>query len=351
MAAKKSTDIRARVLRGIDKGTPYAATEREEIADRVIEELGAASDPELVRGAAPRLKDLKDRLQRLRCELLEDETEGDDRYYVLDKNVGKLVSGGQTLNDTYDWLEEKERERDAPARGSTEASMPADAVLGEIGAEGEIDKLKALKTRVAALRHKLVTNDGQRESDGVTPYTALYILDPATDKLVIVTAGDRESDEFEVEGWCKQREDRAVGPAKRRNVANEAAAGQLSKATAELLELMVCIGLNDRLEALGIRDSDGPEAAVRFIRETCTLTTESLVPSDESAKAEIRRQFEQAYALVRGAQSFITAEGDGHAIPIELLEMATDVLSDLEYINRLDLPAEPASERESGGAA
>ena len=80
------------------------------------------------------------------------------------------------------------------------------------------DNFTELKARVAALGHRLVTNDGQLEGDGVTPYTALYILDPTTNKLVIVTAGDQESDEFEVEGWCAQRELMFAdcGPAPRR---------------------------------------------------------------------------------------------------------------------------------------
>lgn len=54
----------------------------------------------------------------------------------------------------------------------------------------------------------------------------------------------------------------------------------------ELLKLIVCIGLSDRLEAMQIRESDGPLAAIKFIRETCTITNENYTPSVESAKAD-----------------------------------------------------------------
>lgn len=58
-----------------------------------------------------RLADLKARMAALGCELLEDETEGADKYYVLDKRLGKLVSVGQSLDDTYDWVELQEKDR------------------------------------------------------------------------------------------------------------------------------------------------------------------------------------------------------------------------------------------------
>jgi hypothetical protein len=62
-----------------------------------------------------------------------------------------------------------------------------------------------------------------------------------------------------------------------------------------------------------------------------------------SAVLELRRQLEQGYALVAGARALI--QGDRSAErdhSDKLLEMAGEVLSDLEYINRLD----PQSENE-----
>ena len=69
------------------------------------------------------------------------------------------------------------------------------------------------------------------------------------------------------------------------------------------------------------------------------------MPSDESAKAEIRRQFEQSYALVSSARHDL-AEIAGTARAITLLDMAEDVLGELEYIDRLAPPSEPTSGQE-----
>src|SRR5688572_13414546 len=84
-------------------------------------------------------------------------------------------------------------------------------------------------------------------------------------------------------------------------MSDEIAVRRAQKADSELLELIVIIGLSDRLEAMAIRDSDGPAAAIKFIRDTCNLTNEQYTPSVESAKEEIRRQFAQSYALVTSA--------------------------------------------------
>jgi len=78
---------------------------------------------------AARQADLKARLVALNCELHEDETEGADRFYVLDKNIGKLVSVGATIQDTHDWCAEEEiasRASSWRSRGKTFAAAPAE---------------------------------------------------------------------------------------------------------------------------------------------------------------------------------------------------------------------------------
>jgi hypothetical protein len=59
--------------------------------------------------------------------------------------------------------------------------------------------------------------------------------------------------------------------------------------------------------------------------------------SRASAILELRRQLEQAYALVAGARALVNRAGsiEGGSGD-KLLEMAEEVLSDLKYIDRLD---------------
>lgn len=71
-----------------------------------------------------RFADLKSRLAALNCELFEDESGDDgvdDHYYVLDKTKGKLVSVCASMDDTYDWLEAREKERATPAPTPTDS--------------------------------------------------------------------------------------------------------------------------------------------------------------------------------------------------------------------------------------
>jgi len=62
-------------------------------------------------------------------------------------------------------------------------------------------------------------------------------------------------------------------------------------------------------------------------------------PSKESALAELRRKLNQSYALIYGARMILANLTGGERAAIEpadrLLDMAEDVLSDLEYINRV----------------
>jgi hypothetical protein len=49
-----------------------------------------------------RFSALKARLAAINCELLEDDSDDANRYYVFDKVIGKLVSIGQDIETTYD---------------------------------------------------------------------------------------------------------------------------------------------------------------------------------------------------------------------------------------------------------
>jgi hypothetical protein len=55
----------------------------------------------------------------------------------------------------------------------------------------------------------------------------------------------------------------------------------------------------------------------------------------EAAAIEVRRQLSRAYALIAGAKARLNAMPDKDSATIELLEMAEDVVGDLDYINRL----------------
>jgi uncharacterized protein HemX len=64
------------------------------------------------------------------------------------------------------------------------------------------------------------------------------------------------------------------------------------------------------------------------------LRTPSGPRAIESAIEEITRQLEQGYALVSAAKAQLVGVEDAHGA-VTLLEMAEDVLADLEYVNRL----------------
>lgn len=79
-----------------------------------------------------RFPDLKTRLAALDCELLEDDSEIAERYYILDRRVGKLVSVGQSIEDTYDWCDDQAAEEADAVRaaiaGDAEADTPSEAL-------------------------------------------------------------------------------------------------------------------------------------------------------------------------------------------------------------------------------
>lgn len=56
----------------------------------------------------------------------------------------------------------------------------------------------------------------------------------------------------------------------------------------------------------------------------------------ESALIEIRRQMNQAQALVTAARLLLLEKQDEDTVPCDLLDMAEDLLGDLEWINRMD---------------
>jgi hypothetical protein len=64
----------------------------------------------------------------------------------------------------------------------------------------------------------------------------------------------------------------------------------------------------------------------------------------DSAKAELRQQFEQAYVLVSAARDLVKQERDAASAcpelfrPLHLLDMADDLLGDLQYLNRVAPP-------------
>jgi hypothetical protein len=64
-----------------------------------------------------RFSDLKARLAALGAEMLEDDSDDESRYYVLDRNANKLVSIGQPISEIYTWVESTEAENAARDRG------------------------------------------------------------------------------------------------------------------------------------------------------------------------------------------------------------------------------------------
>jgi hypothetical protein len=64
--------------------------------------------------------------------------------------------------------------------------------------------------------------------------------------------------------------------------------------------------------------------------------TPPLSTQHESALIEIRRQLDQAYALVSAARSLLQSVKDPDAVPCDLLDIAEDLLADREWMNRMD---------------
>lgn len=58
----------------------------------------------------------------------------------------------------------------------------------------------------------------------------------------------------------------------------------------------------------------------------------------QSATTEIRRQFNQAYALVTAARGRLLARPGNDEVAAILLDLAEDVLAELEYLDRIDPP-------------
>lgn len=73
--------------------------------------------------------------------------------------------------------------------------------------------------------------------------------------------------------------------------------------------------------------------AKRIIRPP--ILTE-LSGAHQSALIEIRRQLNQAYALVNAARTVLLSQNQGDTTPCDLLDMAEDLLGDHEWINRMD---------------
>ena len=103
---------------------------------------------------APGHADLKARLAALNCELHEDESEGSDRFYVLDKSISKLVSVGATIEDTRVWCAEEEiasRTSSWRSRGKTLAAAPDEPLderlLSPIVIAGLCDRLESMQRR------------------------------------------------------------------------------------------------------------------------------------------------------------------------------------------------------------
>ena len=140
-----------------------------------------------------------------------------------------------------------------------------------------------------------------------------------------------------------------------------------ASADSELLELIVAINLSDRLEAMAIRDSDGPEAAIKFIRETCTLTNEQYTPSVDATTAdnladsetviEIESDLRLALGSIRAAADLLyvcSATGDFEALHEDTVQGAAysiDVAAERGLAGVEKLAAARIAARRKGGAS
>jgi len=63
----------------------------------------------------------------------------------------------------------------------------------------------------------------------------------------------------------------------------------------------------------------------------------------QSALIEIRRQMKQAWVLIHAARTSLREIEQTHLVAYDLLDMAEDVIGDLEWIDRMDTlrPAVP----------
>ncbi len=134
--------------------------------------------------------------------------------------------------------------------------------------------IENLKQRVAALGHRLVTYPGLRDHQEAE-YTGLYILDPKTEELVIVSAGGESDDAHEVAGWCIEREARS---ATSEATVDDFRQPDVAVAHERFLPMLVCAGSRDRFKAMEIRKTDGIEAALEFIKD-CASTEEAATPA------------------------------------------------------------------------
>lgn len=56
----------------------------------------------------------------------------------------------------------------------------------------------------------------------------------------------------------------------------------------------------------------------------------------QSALEELRRQFDQAYALIRGGELALRATDDPDETALHLLDMAQEMLGNAEYLQRIE---------------
>lgn len=178
---------------------------------------------------------LRGRVQALGFELFRNvDTDDDDRviaYYVNDPETHRLVFTGdeKPAKELADFIEQVEKS------GPWWKQKPAG--------------IAELRARVEALGYRLVTNSAEVESDGETNYVGLYILDPRTNELDIVTAGSAEDDVSEIESWCKSRESERIIAGETVRISPEDAIGLIKAAHALCKQFEEDDGLKEVLEA------------------------------------------------------------------------------------------------------
>jgi len=125
-----------------------------------------------------RYADLKARLAKLNCELLEDSSDDAARYYVRDLTRGKLVSVSQSLDDTYTWIEEEEAERADDADEREEREQPKSIAVSDAKSTSadnpDLKQLYDLQDLVCEIEH--LAHDGAESSDPVQTLSVIKRL-------------------------------------------------------------------------------------------------------------------------------------------------------------------------------